>query len=131
MNLDQAIAAGPVVSPHGYQGQIEGGGVMALGYTLMEEAKMENGYYVTDNFDNYLISTICDVPYEMKMDAIEKLCNGDIFGPRGVGEIGTVAVAPAIVSAIHHATGCWVKKLPVSREYLLEHIQLKEMNTWI
>jgi xanthine dehydrogenase D subunit len=131
LDLDQAIAAGPVVSLLGYQGQIEGGGIMALGYSLMEEAKMEMGHYVNDNFDTYLIPTIQDVPFVMNVEAIEKLQDGDIYGPRGVGEIGTIAVAPAIVKAIHDATGCWVTKLPVSREVLLEQLTLREEKRWI
>jgi xanthine dehydrogenase D subunit len=131
LTLDQVIAAGPVVSLLGYQGQIEGGGIMALGYSLMEEAKMENGHYVNDNFDTYLIPTIQDVPFVMNVEAIEKLQDGDIYGPRGVGEIGTIAVAPAIVKAIHDATGCWISKLPVSREVLLEHLSSRGEKRWI
>ena len=104
---------------------------MALGYTMMEEAVMDKGIYLTDNFDNYFIPTICDVPYKTNVEAIENLAVGDPFGPRGVGEIGTVAVAPAIVRAIYDATGCWVNKLPVSPEFLLKSISLGEMKPWI
>jgi xanthine dehydrogenase D subunit len=129
--LDQAVAAGPIVSPMGYQGQIEGGGVMALGYTLMEDAIMDTGIYLTDNFDSYMIPTICDVPFQMNVKAVEKLYEGDPFGPRGVGEIGTVAVAPAIVKAIYDATGCWVNKLPVSPENLLKSVSIGEVTTWM
>ncbi|OLS40542.1 xanthine dehydrogenase subunit D [Bacillus sp. MRMR6] len=130
--LDQAVAAGPIVSPMGYQGQIEGGGVMALGYTLMEDVMMDKGVYLTDNLDSYMIPTICDVPFQMNVKAIEKLSEGDPFGPRGVGEIGTVAVAPAIVRAIYDATGCWVNKLPVSPENLLKSINsMEEVTTWM
>jgi CO/xanthine dehydrogenase Mo-binding subunit len=129
--INQAVAAGPVVSPLGYQGQIEGGGAMALGYTLMEEAKMENGLYQFDNFDSYLIPTIYDIPFPMNIEAVEKLMDGDPFGPRGVGEIGTVAVAPAIARAIYDATGCWVNKLPVSSEFLLNSVRLGEMKPWM
>ncbi|PGM56056.1 xanthine dehydrogenase subunit D [Bacillus sp. AFS053548] len=119
IGLDQVVAAGPVVNLLGYKGQIEGGGVMALGYTLMEDSFMEKGVYVSDNFDTYLIPTICDVPYKVNVVPIESLNEEDSFGPRGVGEIGTVAVAPAIAKAIFEATGCWINKLPISPEYLL------------
>ncbi|WP_160723839.1 xanthine dehydrogenase subunit D [Bacillus sp. USDA818B3_A] len=129
--IDQSVAAGPVVSSLGYLGQIEGGGVMALGFTLMEDAIMEKGIYLTDNFDTYFIPTICDVPYKTNVEAIETLVEDDPFGPRGVGEIGTVAVAPAIVRAIYDATGCWVNKLPVSPEFLLNSIHLGERKQWI
>ncbi|MEH7350427.1 xanthine dehydrogenase subunit D [Gottfriedia acidiceleris] len=122
IGLDQVVAAGPVVNLLGYKGQIEGGGVMALGYTLMEDSLMENGVYVSDNFDTYLIPTICDVPCNLHVEPIEKLDEEDSFGPRGVGEIGTVAVAPAIARAIFDATGCWINKLPISPENLLKLI---------
>ncbi|WP_456279272.1 xanthine dehydrogenase subunit D [Bacillus sp. AK128] len=131
LSLDQAVAAGPVISPLGFLGQIEGGGIMALGYTLMEESKMNNSIYVTDNFDSYFLPTILDAPSHMDITAIEQLVKGDMHGPRGVGEIGTVAVAPAIARAIFDATGCWVNQLPVSPEYLLKNIQQGVMQPWM
>lgn len=130
LDLKQAVAAGPVVNELGYRGQIEGGGVMALGYALMEEAIMEQGKYATENFDTYMIPSIKDVPFDMETEAIETLEQGDCYGPRGVGEIGTVAVAPAIAKAIHQACGCWVAKLPVSPERLLEAMEEREEDSW-
>ncbi|MBU9713917.1 xanthine dehydrogenase subunit D [Evansella tamaricis] len=123
LGLDHSVAAGPVINPMGYLGQIEGGGIMALGFTTMEDAVMVNGHYATKNMDSYLIPTIFDVPETQYVDAIEQLPEGDPFGPRGVGEVGTVAVAPAIVSAIYDATGKWVTKLPVSPEELQSSVE--------
>ena len=130
VDMEHAVAAGPVVSPLGYLGQIEGGGVMALGYTLMEEALMSESSYVTENLDSYLIPGICDVPFKMEVEAIETLDEGDPYGPRGVGEIGTIAVAPAIAKAIHDAVGCWISRLPVSAEMVVKAAGLKEMKLW-
>jgi CO/xanthine dehydrogenase Mo-binding subunit len=106
----------------GYLGQIEGGGMMALGFSLLENADMQQGEYVTRNFDTYLIPTICDIPTEMNVEAIEELLPGDCFGPRGVGEIGSVAVAPALAAAIYDAIGYRVRKLPVSAEEILQAV---------
>ena len=39
IDVNHVVAAGPVVSPIGYRGQIEGGGIMSLGYALMENVK--------------------------------------------------------------------------------------------
>lgn len=130
IDLDQAIAAGPVVSQMGYVGQIEGGGVMALGYALMEDAIIDKGYYVTKNLDSYLIPSIEDVPFSMQTTAIESLEKGDVYGPRGVGEIGTVAVAPAIAQAIHHAIGYWVNRLPISSEEILFAANKRSETEW-
>ncbi|MEC1667362.1 xanthine dehydrogenase subunit D [Bacillus mojavensis] len=129
IDCEHAIAAGPVVSPQGYLGQIEGGAAMALGYTLMEEAKMTDGRYVAENLDQYVIPGIKDVP-AMKLTAIEELMDGDPYGPRGVGEIGTIAITPAIIKAVHDAVGCWVNKLPISREELLDAIDRKGIKQW-
>jgi len=37
-------------------------------------------------------------------------------GVRGVGEIGMVLPAPAIVAALHDATGVWFDRLPLTPE---------------
>lgn len=113
------VAAGPVMNPMGYIGQIEGGSVMALGFTLTEDAVMQQSRYLTSNLDTYLIPTIKDIHSRLEVEAIEELPEGDPFGPRGIGEIGSVALAPAITAAIHQAVGVWINRLPVSREELM------------
>jgi xanthine dehydrogenase YagR molybdenum-binding subunit len=40
-------------------------------------------------------------------------------GARGIGEIGLAGVAAAITSAVHHATGVYVRELPVKIEDLI------------
>lgn len=119
IGIDHVVAAGQVMNPLGYLGQIEGGSIMALGFTITEDALIDSGKYVTKNLDTYLVPTIYDVPEVQYVDAIEELPEGDQFGPRGVGEVGSVALAPAIVAAIKQATGKWVTKLPVKPEGLL------------
>ncbi|OXM87770.1 xanthine dehydrogenase subunit D [Paenibacillus rigui] len=120
--IDQhhVVAAGPVVNPMGYIGQIEGGNSMALGFTLSEDAVMQEGHYLTKNLDTYLIPTIRDVPAHIQVEAIDELPLEDIYGPRGVGEIGTIGPAPAICSAIHHAVGKWITRLPIDSSQLIE-----------
>ncbi|WP_050180583.1 xanthine dehydrogenase subunit D [Domibacillus robiginosus] len=121
--LHQSTAAGPVVNELGYRGQIEGGGVMALGYTLMEDVVMKEGQYATENLDSYLIPGIGDVPFQLELEAIETLPLEDHYGPRGVGEIGTVAVAPAVANAIYDAIGFRVSCLPVKPEAVLQSME--------
>ncbi|QHT47648.1 xanthine dehydrogenase subunit D [Bacillus sp. SB49] len=130
-DLDQIVAAGPVVSLIGYRGQIEGGGIMGLGYALMEDAIMDKGRYVTENLDEYLIPTIKDVPKTMLVEPIQELEFGDEYGPRGVGEIGTVAAAPAIASAVFHATGHWMDRLPISPAAVLGALADRRNKQWI
>lgn len=114
----QAIAAGPVANPQGYLGQIEGGSSMALGFTIMEDAVMENGRYATKNLDTYLVPTLSDMKGTIEVEAIEELPEDDAYGPRGVGEIGSVTLAPAIAQAIYDAVGVRVSRLPIRPEEL-------------
>lgn len=118
LRTDHAVAAGPVVNPMGYLGQIEGGSVMALGFTLTEDVKMSEGHYLRGQIDTYMIPTAADTAEVVHVEAIEELPDGDAFGPRGVGEIGTVGVAPAVAAAIRDACGAWVARLPVAPEQL-------------
>ncbi|MFE5319033.1 xanthine dehydrogenase subunit D [Paenibacillus sp. NPDC056579] len=120
-----AVAAGPVINPMGFLGQIEGGSSMALGFTLTEDALMSSGHYLTKNLDTYLVPTIADTPAQFSLEAIEELPESDPYGPRGIGEVGTVAVAPAIASAIYDASGRRVEKLPVSHELLIEPLRVE------
>ncbi|GGF99783.1 xanthine dehydrogenase subunit D [Paenibacillus abyssi] len=115
-----AVAAGPVVNPQGFLGQIEGGSGMALGFTLSEDAFMNSGRYGVNNLDTYLIPTVTDLNGSVTVVPIETLPEGDIYGPRGVGEIGSVALAPAITSAVHHAVGKRIAKLPIEPHLLQE-----------
>lgn len=122
-----AVAAGPVMNPQGFLGQIEGGSSMALGYALLEEAVMEQGQYITNNFDTYLIPTIADLNGPVEVLAIEDLPEGDEYGPRGVGEIGSVGLAAAIASAVRHATGFSINRLPIDPSLLQEVLPIGEM----
>lgn len=114
-----AIAAGPAVNPMGYIGQIEGASVMAQGFTLSEDALLQGGYYKTENLDTYMIPTISDTAEDFTLHAIEELPEGDPYGPRGIGEVGSVALAPAITLAVHNAIGRWINRLPIRREELM------------
>jgi xanthine dehydrogenase D subunit len=118
--LDQyhAVAAGPVANPQGYLGQIEGGSSMAVGFTLSEDAVMSGGSYATKNLDTYLVPTIADMNGSIQVQPIEDLPDHDTYGPRGIGEVGSVNLAPAVASAIFQAVGKRVTKLPIDPEWL-------------
>ncbi|CAM3843592.1 xanthine dehydrogenase subunit D [Alkalicoccus chagannorensis] len=120
LEAEHVVAAGGVVYPIGYLGQIEGGSVMALGFTLMEDTVMEGSVCRTPNLDTYLMPTIQDVPGYQPVQAVETLPPGDDYGPRGVGEIGSVALAPAIAEAVYQASGVRVERLPIDREVLVD-----------
>lgn len=107
--------AGRVINPQTFGGQIEGAAVQGLGYAIMEDAKIEEGQLKTRNFSTYLIPTIGDAP-EIEVVPIESLESTGPFGAKGIGEIGLVPIAPAIVNAIYDATGTRLYEIPATPE---------------
>ncbi|PKU25474.1 molybdopterin cofactor-binding domain-containing protein [Telmatospirillum siberiense] len=123
LDLTQHTAAGPVIDVAAYLGQIEGGGIQGLGFTLTEHADMEDGRYLAANLDGYMLPGIQDTPASMIVHALEGLDEGDPFGPRGVGEIGIGAVTPAIANAVADAIGAWPERTPIEPEWILDAME--------
>lgn len=119
LDLHLHTAAGPVIDLASYLGQIEGGAVQGLGFTLTEDILYRAGHPVTANLDTYMMPTIHDRPLRLAVTADETLDPGDPFGPRGVGELGIGAVTPAIANAIAALTGRWPETAPFPPEEML------------
>lgn len=123
LDLHQHTAAGPVMDLAAYLGQIEGGAVQGLGFTLSENAPMLDGRYITANLDTYMLPGIQDAPRTMQSFALESLAAGDIYGPRGVGELGIGAITPAIANAVFAAIGITPTVTPFPPETILAALE--------
>jgi CO/xanthine dehydrogenase Mo-binding subunit len=100
---------GRAINPTQVEGQIHGGVAQGLGLALMEE-------YVpgrTENLHDYLIPTVGDVP-EIETILIEDREPLGPFGAKGIGEPALIPTAPAILNAIHHATGVRLRRVPAT-----------------
>jgi len=109
---------GRVIHPVLAEGQVEGGTLQAVGYATIEEIKLHDGRYLNDRLQTYLIPTAVDAP---RIDAIlvEAPFSGAPHGAKGVGELPMDVGAPAVVAAIHDATGVWIHDLPATPERIL------------
>ena len=123
LDLELHTAAGPVIDLAAYLGQMEGGAVQGLGFTLTEDVLIDDGRFVTTNFDNYFMPTIRDAPERMETFALEDLDPGDPYGPRGAGEIGIGAVTPAVANAVADALGRWPAVAPFRPEEILDNCE--------
>jgi len=112
---------GKAINPTLVEGQIHGGIVQGIGMALMEEYLPGR----TENLHDYLIPTIGDVP-EMEIILIEDPEPLGPYGAKGVGEPALVPTPAAIFSAIRHATGVVVRKLPALPHRLLAAIQASD-----
>ncbi|WFS25396.1 molybdopterin cofactor-binding domain-containing protein [Rhizobium rhododendri] len=120
MDIRQHTAAGPVIDVAAYLGQMEGGAIQGLGFTLTEDAMMHDATNMNGNFDSYMMPGIRDSASAMSVYALEDLDAGDELGPRGAGELGIGAIAPAIANAVAGAIGHRPLSLPLSPEAILD-----------
>ena len=109
---------GTVIHPVLAEGQVEGGTLQAVGYATIEEMKLIDGRYVNDRLATYLIPTSLDAP-RIRSILVEKPFSGAPHGAKGVGELPMDVAAPAVVAAIHDATGVWIHDLPATPERIL------------
>lgn len=107
---------GQAINPRLVEGQIQGAVVQAQGYALMEHFQMKDGYVLTDQLSTYLIPTVLDVPDLVEPVIVEVPDPRGPWGARGVGELPFLPLAPAILAAIHDATGIWMNEIPVTPE---------------
>ncbi|MFT8710902.1 molybdopterin cofactor-binding domain-containing protein [Komagataeibacter rhaeticus] len=112
-------AAGPVLSPPGYMGQMEGALLQATGFSLMENTPFVSGHVMTQNFDSYMLPTVRDIPGRVRIFAFEKLSPDDPARSRGVGAVGMSSLAPALANAVADACGIWPEHAPFRPEVLL------------
>jgi CO/xanthine dehydrogenase Mo-binding subunit len=106
---------GRVINPTTGEGQVEGGVLQGLGYALVEEHALDRGRIVNDQFSTYIIPTPPDAP-EIRSILVEHPFDWGPYGAKGLGETPIIAVAPAVTSAIHHATGLRLREIPATPE---------------
>ncbi len=120
---------GPVINPDIAASQVVGAIVFGLTAALYDAITMEQGRVFEDNFGNYRLLPIREMP-EVEVFFVERKLNGPSqLYPRpgqtkyetdvpdqqigGLGEVGTPLIAPAVANAIFAATGTRVRTLPI------------------
>jgi isoquinoline 1-oxidoreductase subunit beta len=122
IKVDRIVAAvdcGPVVNPDTVKAQIEGSIIEGVSTTLKEEIKFSNGGVKTDNFDDYKIIRMSEIP-EIEVHIIK---SKEPIG--GIGEPGVPPTAPAIANAVFNATGARIRRTPLTPQTVLAAIQKK------
>jgi CO/xanthine dehydrogenase Mo-binding subunit len=116
---------GRAVNPLHVEGQIEGAIAQAAGWTLLEDFRSEDGRLRTRSLADYLIPTVYDMP-EIQPLVLEIADPQGPYGIRGLGEMPMLVLPPAILDAIHDATGLWFNSLPVRAEDVLLALKARE-----
>lgn len=119
--------AGRVLNPNGAEGQIEGGVVMSLGYTLMERLQLDEGMVTNPSFADYKLVTTLEVP-KIEVEFVGSPDPAGPFGAKGLGEHGCIPTAAAITNAIYDAVGVRLFELPATPDRVLGAITGEEFD---
>jgi len=122
-NIVCADDVGKAVNPQQVQGQIEGAVVQASGYALLENFIQQDGLTLTKTLSTYLIPTVLDIPDKVQSLILEYSDPIGPFGARGMGEMPYLPLVPAVIDAVHHATGHWFDQFPLIPEKVLEGLE--------
>jgi CO/xanthine dehydrogenase Mo-binding subunit len=112
--------AGQAINPQQVEGQIEGGIVQALGWATCENFLTRGGQVLTPHLSTYLVPSIADVPDRVESIIVEHPDPRGPWGARGMGEMPFIPLAPALVAAVHDATGVWYDEFPLTPEWVLK-----------
>jgi CO/xanthine dehydrogenase Mo-binding subunit len=123
--VDRVVSShdvGRAINPALVIGQIEGGVAQAHGYTLSERLRVADGRVLNPRYSTYLIPGIGDMPTEIDAVVLELADPRGPWGARGVAEMPMMAYAPAVVAALHDATGVWFDTFPLTPDTVLARL---------
>lgn len=112
--VQKVIAAhdvGRAINPKAIEGQVEGGIGMGLGYALREDFPLQQGVPAV-KYAKLGLFRSTDMP-EIEVLLVEKNPSPLAFGAKGVGEIASIPVAPAVASAYYQFDGKIRLQLPL------------------
>ena len=102
-----AVDCGQIVNPDTIVAQMEGGIIFGMSAALWGEITLKDGRVEQHNFNDYRVLRINETP------AIEVHLVKNAEAPGGIGEPGTIGIAPAMANAIFAVTGKRIRKLPI------------------
>ena len=116
--------SGRIINPRAALNQAEGAVSQMLGFALSEELVTDNATGVTLNpgYLEHKSPTILDYPDTQIIfaDIVDPV---GPLGAKGLGEVPTVGVAPAIANAIYNATGLRLRRTPFTPDRVLAALQ--------
>jgi CO/xanthine dehydrogenase Mo-binding subunit len=121
-----AIDVGKAINPQQVIGQIQGGLVQSVGYTVMENFVERQGQVLTRNLSTYLVPMVLDIPAQLNIIVLEIPDPRGPWGARGLGEVMNMCLAPAVTAAVHAATGVWFDHFPLLPEDVCQGLEAGE-----
>ncbi|WP_302225619.1 selenium-dependent xanthine dehydrogenase [Veillonella magna] len=110
--MDVAFDVGRVINPKACEGQVEGGTLMGMGYGVSEDFLMDKGQ-VKSKYGTLGLLRAKQRP-QIHVSFIEKGTPDQMaYGAKGIGEISSIPMAPAISNAYRRIDGEERRSLPL------------------
>jgi len=116
---------GKPVNPKIVETQLSGAALMQLGFSMFEKMQIDGGQVTNASLADYKIPGIHDVPLVMENETVETVQENGPFGAKGVGELATFGLSPAIANAIDDAIGVRLTELPLNAEAVFRAFRAK------
>ncbi len=117
--------AGKVVNPKAFEGQVEGASLTGFGLAHLENIQYNNGVITNPNLADYAVPTIKDrIPSESI--SVETYNPTGPYGVKGIGEPPVSGAAASFANAVANATGIRFRKLPITRQVILEAVNVNK-----
>ena len=105
--ISATVDCGRIINPDIARQQIEGGIVFGLSQALGAATEFEGGLPTARRLRDISLPQLSDIP-EIEIEFIRSEEE-----PGGIGELGTVVVAPAVANALFSASGVRLRELPL------------------
>jgi CO/xanthine dehydrogenase Mo-binding subunit len=131
IHIDRVVCAddvGQVINRKLVEGQVEGAVVQALGYAVMEDLQIKDGRIINPYLSQYLIPGIRDIPTRVESVLVEVPDPLGPWGARGMAEMPYMPLAPAVIAALHDATGVWFDEIPLLPWKVVEKLRSTSMS---
>jgi CO/xanthine dehydrogenase Mo-binding subunit len=117
---------GRSINPRIVETQLSGGALMQLGFTMFEKMHVDGGQVTNASLADYKIPGLRDVPLVMENETVDTYQHNGPLGAKGVGEVSTFCVSPAIANAIDDAVGVRLTELPLNPETVFRALRAKD-----
>jgi len=120
-----AVDVGRALNPLAVEGQIQGGVWMGMGQTVSEETRYDKERMVHGNLLDYRVPTIIESP-DIEVQIVESMDPNGPFGAKEASEGMLAGFLPALMDAVHDATGVRPDALPLSPEKMSDWLDARE-----
>ena len=126
VSVTGADDVGRIINPMIVNGQLHGGLAHGIGQALLEHCEYDaEGQLVTGSYMNYTMPRAGDLP-NFNINHNTTHCTHNPLGVKGVGEVGSIGVPPAVINAVVDALsplGVTHIEMPATSERVWQAIQ--------